>query len=66
MGPIITTAIKVLLMWLQNRFDPKMIKLREVAKIKNAQEKDLAKIEKAVADGDTAAISDIWRGLQPQ
>ena len=60
------TAIKVLLMWLQNRFDPEMIKLRELKRIKDAKESDLEEIENAVANGDTAAISDIWRRLQPQ
>ena len=66
MGQIITLAIKVLLMCLQNRFDPEMIKLREVAKIKHAQEKDLEEIERAVAEDDTVAISNIWSGLQPR
>jgi len=65
MGEILRLAIQVLLMYLQNRFDPKMIKAREIVRIRHAKEKDLGKIEKAISTGNTAAISRIWRGLQP-
>ena len=65
MGAIITTAIKVLLMWLQNRFDPEMIKLRELKSIRYAKEAELDEIEVAVSTGDTARVSELFRRLSP-
>lgn len=64
-GAIFSTAIRVLLMWLENRFDPEMIKLRELKDIRHAKEDDIEAIDKAIADGNAADLSDIWRRLSP-
>ena len=62
-GKIFSTAIQVLLMWLRNRFDPEMIKLREVKQIRHAKEDTIEAIDDAIANDDSAALSALWRGL---
>lgn len=56
-------VLRLVIMWLQHRYDPKMVRLRELTKVKEANDVERIAIEKAVADGDTAALSRIWDGL---
>jgi len=65
MGELIVLGIRVFLKWLQYRFDPDMIKFREITRIRHAKEKDCAEIDYALATDDTVALSAIWRELQP-
>lgn len=64
MGGLIGLVIRVFLMWLRNRFDPDMIRLRDLKAIRSAKEEDLAAIDRAVADDDVVAISTLWQRLQ--
>ncbi len=66
MGELLGVALRVFLMWLRNRFDPEMIKFREIRDVRKAKEAQIEEIERAVADDDTAALSDIWRRLSAQ
>ncbi len=65
MGELIVLAIKVVLYKLANLWDPDMVKMREVKRIRHAKEKDREEIDKALIDGDTASLSVIWARLQP-
>ena len=63
MGELLRLLIGVALMWLRNRYDPATIRFREIGRIRHANETERLAIDKAVAVGDTAALSRIWAGL---
>jgi hypothetical protein len=63
MGEIILLVVRLILLKLVNANDPKMIRWRELGKVRKANHAQKAGIRKAVRDGDTALLSDIWREL---
>lgn len=62
-GAFLVAVVKLFVMWCQNRYDPKMIRLREFAKIRNAKEEEHEAINRAIARGDTGELSRLWSSL---
>ena len=60
-GTLIRLLVQVVLMKIRHNIDT--FKLREVTKIRKATNDQINEIEKAVADGDSIAISVLWKQL---
>lgn len=56
--------VRLVLFWLRNRYDPDMIRFRELKRVKEANEIETIAIEAALARGNTVVISRIWSGMR--
>ena len=62
-GQLVGPAIRVFLMWMRNRFDPEMIKMREISRLKELKEDDIEKVENAIVNDDCVALAGLLRDL---
>ena len=56
-------GLRLLAKWVGSRFDPEAIRLREIARIRRAKERDLEFIDEALSVGDTATLAFVLRSL---